>query len=168
MCQRDKRCSYQERWSLYQTFFKQHMRKQLCLSKPYSLKVRKDAADRQKRRQENKFKEMKSQIFVSLVGLMQTYGDNMEKGESFKGELKRHCEAAMQIFQGELLSVWDSTDRACRHELKASRRPWLLVQPKAQMGFSALKEVVGGVRISCASPWPPTRHRGKVPTETLP
>lgn len=82
------------------------MRKQLCLSKPYSFKVGKDAADRQKRRQENKFKEMKSQIFVSLVGLMQTYGDNMEKGESFKGELKRHCEAAMQILYYLTLQAW--------------------------------------------------------------
>lgn len=56
------------------------MRKQFCLSKPYSLKLGKDAADRQKRRQENMFKEVIKQMFVSLVGLMQTHGDNMEKG----------------------------------------------------------------------------------------
>lgn len=128
------------------------MRKQFCLSKPYSLKLGKNAADRQKRRQENKFKEVMKQIFVSLVGLVQTHGDNMEKGE-----FQRRTEetlSAMQMFQGELLlSAWDSMRQsmeACVR--KASRRPWVLVQSKTQTGFSVLKEGVGRMRISHASP----------------
>ena len=68
---------------MYEALFKKHMRRQSWLPETYSLKLGKDAADigRQKSREENKPKEVMKQIFVNLIGLTQTHGGNVAKGE---------------------------------------------------------------------------------------